>query len=124
MAGHKGYAISTLMDVLSGVLSGSGFGSSIIGPYVPEGTSGVGHLAIAIDIGATRTLEDFEADMERLIADLKGAPRREDVGEIFYPGEIEAASDARLRRDGIGLPEDTADTLRAEAAKLGVTAPF
>ena len=33
MAGHKGYAIATMMDVLSGVLSGSHFGATVVGPY-------------------------------------------------------------------------------------------
>lgn len=124
MAGHKGYAISLIMDMLSGVLSGSSFGSSVVGPYVPEGASGVGHLAIAIDIRASRPLADFTADMERLIAELKATPRRPDVDEIFYPGELEAASDERLRREGIDLPDDTADELREKALALGITAPF
>ena len=32
MAGHKGYIIAFVMDVLAGVLTGSQFGSSIAGP--------------------------------------------------------------------------------------------
>ncbi|MEO1238124.1 MAG: Ldh family oxidoreductase [Pseudomonadota bacterium] len=124
MAGHKGYAISTLMDVLSGVLSGSQFGTSVVGPYVPNGTSGVGHLVLAIDIEAARGLAAFEADMERLIAELKATPRRPDTPEIFYPGELEARSAQTLRAEGIALPDDTATELRAKAADHGVTAPF
>lgn len=124
MAGHKGYAISTLMDVLSGVLSGSRFGRSVVGPYVPEGVSGVGHFALAIDIEASRPLAGFEADMEQLIDELKETPRGPGVAEIIYPGELEAQSDARLRRKGISLPDDTAEELRREALKLGVKAPF
>lgn len=124
MAGHKGYAIATLMDVLSGVLSGSHFGSSVVGPYVPAGKSGVGHLVIAIDIAAARGRAAFDADMEALIAGLKATPRRPDTPEIFYPGELEARSDAALRQAGIDLPADTAADLRVQAANLGVTAPF
>ncbi|MGI9401262.1 MAG: Ldh family oxidoreductase [Rhizobiaceae bacterium] len=124
MAGHKGYAISTIMDVLSGVLSGSRFGSSVVGPYVANGTSGVGHLVLAIDIKACRPLVEFEADMECLIRELKQTPRGPDIEEIFYPGELEARSEKRLRKEGITLPADTANQLRTEAEKLGVTAPF
>ena len=29
MAGHKGYAIAAIMDMLSGVLTGSGFGAAV-----------------------------------------------------------------------------------------------
>ncbi len=124
MAGHKGYAVSTLMDVLSGVLSGSRFGQSVVGPYEPTGESGVGHLAIAIDINAARGLEAFEADMETLIAELKSSPRRPDVAEVFYPGEKEAISDLLCRETGIALPDATAQELRDDAAGIGVVAPF
>jgi len=124
MAGHKGYAISLIMDVLSGVLTGSRFGSSITGPYVPTGVSGVGHLVLAVDIRASRPLADFEADMERLITEVKATPRRPGVDKIFYPGEPEALSDERLRRDGIQLPRDTARELAAKALEIGITAPF
>ncbi len=124
MAGHKGYAISTIMDMLSGVLSGSQFGASITGPYVPEGTSGVGHLALAIDIAACRPLAEFNADMDALIAELKSTPRRPGVDEIFYPGEIEARNDARHRAEGIDLPDDTVAELRRNAREIGVHAPF
>ncbi len=124
MGEHKGYAISTIMDMLSGVLTGSQFGTSVVGPYVAEGESGVGHLVIAINIQAVRDLDEFETDMETLIAELKGTPRRPDVAEIYYPGEIEALADIKNRKDGIALPADTLDGLRAEATKIGVTAPF
>lgn len=124
MAGHKGYAISTIMDMLSGVLTGSRFGTSVTGPYVPEGESGVGHLMIALNIQAVRSVESFEADMEAFIAELKDTPRRPDVAEIYYPGELEALAYARNRKDGISLPEDTARELKEEARALGVSAPF
>ena len=124
MAGHKGYAISAIMDVLSGVLPGSRFGGAVVGPYAPEGTSGAGHLVLAINIRATRPQADFEADMERLIDELKSTPRQPGIGEIHYPGELEASSDARLRRNGIPLPEATAHELRTKAGELGIVAPF
>ncbi len=124
MAGHKGYAISVVMDALSGILSGSAFGRDVTGPYMAEGRSGVGHLALAIDIAAVRPLAEFEADMERMIDDLKSAPKAAGTDEIFYPGEIEARTEARLLTEGIELPTDTASELRARGAELGVAAPF
>ncbi|NNF23437.1 MAG: Ldh family oxidoreductase [Rhodobacteraceae bacterium] len=124
MGGHKGYAISIAMDMLSGVLTGSHFGRSVVGPYVPDGKSGVGHMVMAIDITACRPLAEFNADMDRMIADLKATPRRDDVPEIHYPGEIEAKSDVLLRQIGIDLPNETANELRKKAYPLGITAPF
>jgi LDH2 family malate/lactate/ureidoglycolate dehydrogenase len=124
MGGHKGYVVSVLMDVLSGVLTGSRFGPSIVGPYVAEGTSGVGHLAISIDIAAIRPLDEFETDMEWLVENLKSAPRAPGVDEIFYPGEIEARREVASLAEGIELPYATSEELCARARAIGVTAPF
>ena len=124
MAGHKGYAISTVIDMLSGVLSGSGFGMGVTGPYVPEGKSGAGHLALVIDIAACRPLAEFEADMETLIAEIKSARPVPRSSGIFYPGEIEATNEARISQEGISLPDAVAKELRTESAHLGVTCPF
>ena len=119
MAGHKGYAISVMMDMLSGVLSGGGFGAEITGPYASTGASNVGHLAIAIDVAACRTLAAFERDMERMIEALKAGPRAPGVDEIFYPGELEARSEAALRAGGAPIPEATVETLNAGAREIG-----
>jgi LDH2 family malate/lactate/ureidoglycolate dehydrogenase len=48
MAGHKGYAIGMMVDVLSGVLSGSAFLDDVHGPYDPINRSGAGHFFVAL----------------------------------------------------------------------------
>ncbi|MEM7043179.1 MAG: Ldh family oxidoreductase [Pseudomonadota bacterium] len=120
MAGHKGYAIATMMDVLSGILSGSHFGAAVVGPYEPSGRSGVGHLAIALNIEAFRPLADFHADMDRLITDIKAAPRAPGVEEIYYPGELEAHAEDRQRQTGIEIPTDTLKELDDGAKDLSI----
>ena len=120
MAGHKGYAISAMMDVLSGVLSGSGFGPMVNGPYQAEARSNVGHLAMVIDIAKCRPLADFNADMERMIEGLKATPRADGVDEIYYPGELEIRADTEQRKSGVRLPQDTLVDLNTRAAALGV----
>lgn len=124
MAGHKGYAITFAMDVLSGVLSGSSFAPSVVGPYMPEGRSGAGHFAMAIDIETCRPLAEFEADMERLIDGMKDTPAIPGVDEIFYPGEIEARNEARNLEEGLVIPEDVARDLAGNAERLAVKPPF
>ena len=120
MAGHKGYAIALMMDVLSGVLTGSGFGDEVHGPYEAEAKSRCGHLMIALDIEAFQPRAEFDARMERLIATLKNAPRANGVDEIFYPGELEARSDATLRTNGLVLPPDTSRDLERIAKQCGL----
>ena len=74
MAGHKGYAISFLMDVLSGALTGSGVGTDVTGPYEPEGSSRCGHLFLALDPAAFGDRAGYEARVEGLVAEVKGVP--------------------------------------------------
>ena len=124
MAGHKGYAITFAMEVLSGLLSGSAFAPAVVGPYMPEGRSGAGHFVMAVDIARCRPLAAFEADMESLIASMKDAPRAQDIAEIFYPGEIEARHDVTARAQGLLLPEDVRRDLVLGGARLGIAPPF
>lgn len=117
MAEHKGYAIAMMVDVLSGVLTGSGFLSQVHSPYKTAEKSNCGHLFIALDIAKLQPLEAFNARMEQYIAEVKSVPRAQGFDEIFYPGEMEARNDARNRADGIAFPDDTLTDL-ARIAKL------
>lgn len=120
MAGHKGYAIALAVDMLSGVLSGSSFLSAVNGPYKTDKRSGAGHFIVAVDIAAMQPLAEFNARMEQWVEEIKTTPRAAGVEEIFYPGEMEARSDARLRAGGLELPADTVQDLRRIGKELGV----
>lgn len=121
MAGHKGYAIAVMMDMLSGVLTGSAFGTGVHGPYQTEQRSGAGQFMIALDIAAIQPLAEFNARMEGYIAELKSVPLAQGFDEVVYPGELEARNDARHRAEGLSLPPDTLADLRKLADELGLT---
>jgi LDH2 family malate/lactate/ureidoglycolate dehydrogenase len=120
MAGHKGYAIAFMMDVLSGVLTGSAFGTGVGGPQQAERRSGCGHLALALDVEAFLPLEEFNRRMERLIDEVKSVPPAEGFDEVRYPGELEDRSRAQLQREGIDLPAGTLQDLERLAGSTGV----
>ena len=123
MAGHKGYAITFLMDVLSGALTGSGVGTQVHGPYEPEARSRAGHLFLAIDPSALGNPADYEARVERLIDEVKSVPLAQGFDEIFYPGEVEdRAEAANLAAGGVVLAADALADLRRLGAETGV--PF
>lgn len=126
MAGHKGYAIAVMMDMLSGVLTGSAFGVGVSGPYQTKHRSGAGQFMIALDIGALQPLAEFGARMDSYIAELKSVPLAQGSEEIVYPGEIEARNEVRNRAEGLLLPEDTLADLRRLALEMGIEAllPF
>ncbi len=122
MAGHKGYAISFMFDVLAGVLTGSSFGTGVAGPYDPERRSGCGHFLMVVDVAAMQPADEFASRMEALVAQTKANPAAPGVDEIFVPGEIEQRNAAR-NAAGIALPSKTWDDLSTLAAETGVAMP-
>jgi LDH2 family malate/lactate/ureidoglycolate dehydrogenase len=123
MAGHKGYAITFLVDVLSGALTGSGVGTDVHGPYEPEARSRAGHLFLAIDPCALGDPADYEARVQRLIDEVKGVPLAQGFDEVFYPGEVEdRAEAANLAAGGAVLAAEAVAELRRLGEETGV--PF
>ena len=121
MAGHKGYAITFLMDVLSGALTGSGVGTEVHGPYEPEARSRAGHLFLAIDPSALGDPADYEARVQRLFDEVKDVPLARGFDEVFYPGEVEdRAEAANVATGGVTLAADSLADLRRLGADTGV----
>lgn len=120
MAGHKGYAIAAMVDMMSGVLTGSGFLSAVHSPYKTAEKSNCGHMMIALNIEAFQPLAQFHDRMQSFISELKAVPLARGCDEIFYPGEMEARNDARHRKQGLALPEDTCADLKRIARETGL----
>jgi len=120
MAGHKGYAIAAMVDMMSGVLTGSGFLSTVHSPYKTAEKSNCGHFMMAVNIEAMQPLAAFNARMEQFIAEIKAVPLAQGCDEVFYPGEMEARNDVRNRRQGLQLPDDTIADLQRIAGETGL----
>lgn len=112
--GHKGYALSVMIELLSGGLSGAGF------PLLPGYRWDQGTTLIAIDISAFQPLEEFKQQAAEFARHLKAVPRAAGVDEILLPGEIEWRTRAEREQEGIPLPEVTWERIRAAGAEAGV----
>ena len=124
MAGHKGYAITFLMDVLSGALTGSAVGTGVHGPYEADTPSGAGHLFLALDPDAFGDRAGYESRVRQLIDEVKGVPLAQGFDEVFYPGEVEdRAEAANLAAGGVLLAEQSLTDLHELAAEAGVPFP-
>ena len=120
MAEHKGYAIAAMVDMMSGVLTGSGFLSAVHSPYKTAEKSNCGHFMLAINIEAMQPLAAFNARMEQFVAELKSVPLAQGFDEVFYPGEMEARNNTRNRSQGIRYPDDTIADLKRIAGETGL----
>ena len=123
MAGHKGYVISFMMDVLAGVLTGSHFGTNVAGPYEPDRKSGCGHLLMTIDVKSMMPMAEFEERMEALISEIKAVPKASGVEEIFFPGELEDRNTAKHNETGISVADQTWESMRKLSAESGTALP-
>jgi len=123
MAGHKGYVISFMMDVLAGVLTGSHFGAHVAGPYQADRKSGCGHLLLTIDVEALMSRAEFAQRMEQLIDEIKAVPTAAGVSDIFFPGELEDRNTEQHLKTGISVADTTWDSLRKLGAETGVALP-
>lgn len=106
LGGPKGYAISMFIDILSGVLTGAGFGKYVNNMYENwQKPQDVGHFFIAVDINRFMPIEIFKERMDTYIQEIKSEPRGESVEEIFIPGEIEQRRVLERKKNGIELPQ-------------------
>jgi len=124
MAGHKGYVMGVMVDVLSGVLSGSGFLEGVHGPYDPVNRSCAGHLMVALNVEAFQPLSEFNERMETYIESLKAVPLAKGHTQVFYPGEMETHAEAQhLAEGGLLLATDTLNDLARIERELGLSYP-
>ena len=121
MGGPKGSGLAIMMDVFSGVLSGSAFAGNVVGPYDSENAreADVGHFLVAIRPDLFMGLGEFKERMDYLYRRVVGGERMEGVERIYYPGEIELIERERRLREGIPFVEGEIEALNREADRVG-----
>ena len=80
---YKGYGLSLVTDVLTGVLTGSLFGTRV---FQDDGNYDVAHTMIAVDIEAFMPFGEFGARLERLVAEVVEAPPIDPASRFGCPG--------------------------------------
>ena len=122
--GHKGYGLDLLVDILCGVLSGSGY-ANLLYPKTPEGKplpSLVSHFFGALRVDSFRPVEEFKKDMDDLIRRLKNSAKAEGQSRIYIHGEKEFELEEKYRKEGIPLYYKVYEDLKAIASEVGL--PF
>jgi LDH2 family malate/lactate/ureidoglycolate dehydrogenase len=123
--GAKGYCLGLIVEVMSGVLTGSAFAPGVGSMFRNLDTHvRAGHTCVAIDIARFLPLDEFRDRMEELAASIKAVPPVEGADEVMIPGERRARlADERTRR-GILLSPPLVNSLAETADKLGTKPPW
>ncbi|KAK4225128.1 Malate/L-lactate dehydrogenase [Podospora fimiseda] len=120
MGGPKGSALAIMMDVFSGVLSGSAFAGGVTGPYDMSKPGDVGHFFVAIKPDLFLSLEEFKERMDILYQKVVSSEKMEGVERILFPGELEQLTEKKRLKEGIPFVHAEVDALNKEAERLGV----
>lgn len=121
MAGHKGYGLALMIEVLCGVLTGADVLSEVtLWLEQHPGPLNQGHVFIAIDIDRLMPLARFKDRMDHVIREIKQSPRAKGTERIYLPGEMEWENRERALRDGMNLPEHVVDRLIGLAEDTGI----
>ena len=123
--GYKGYGLSFLIDILTGVLSGSGFSTQVNSLYQQiDKPSKIAHLCAAVRVDAFLPLAAFRQRMDEIIDLMHSCPPAMGADRIYVPGEIECEIEKQRRVEGIPINAELQEELRTLGKDLKVKAPF
>ena len=119
--GYKGYGLSLLIDIITGVLSGGGFSKGIQGLYTNiENPAQVAQTCGALRIDAFMPVAEFSQRMEQMVDMMHSCPKAPGVERIFVPGEIEHQVEQKRRAEGIPINDELHKELVTLGSELGV----
>jgi L-2-hydroxycarboxylate dehydrogenase (NAD+) len=122
---HKGYALGSIVDIFSAVLSGANYG-----PWVPPFVAflepdpnpvgeGLGHFFGAMRVDAFRPAEEFKSHMDNWISRFRSAATTEGHEKVLIPGDPERELEAERRIKGIPLLRSVEEDLISLGERFG-----
>ena len=112
--GHKGYGLSFMVEVFSGLLTGLGFGLD------PLARHNDGCFITVYNVEHFRPLAEFKKEVKEFAEFVKTSPPAAGFSEVMYPGEPEYRTEQTRRRDGIDVEEETWQQITTMMEELGV----
>lgn len=117
--GYKGYGMAVIVDMLSGVLNGSGFGVAV---DTPKDKPIVGSSFLAIKTEAFCEQGELRRNVDALIDEIKNVKLEAGTDEVLMPGEIEFRAEiANRKKGGVPIQPFQISELNEQAAPFGFT---
>ena len=123
---HKGYALGSIVDIFSAVLSGASYGpwAPPFPAYIamPENMpgKGLGHFFGAMRVDAFRPADEFKKHMDNWIQRFRNAKPADGYEKVLIPGDPEREMNTIRMKEGIPLVESVADDLKNTGHKFGI----
>ena len=114
--GHKGYGLSFMVEIFSGLLTGLGFGLD------PQARHNDGVFIAVFNVEHFRPLDEFKKEVKEFAEFVKTSPPAAGFTEVLYPGEPEYLTEQTRRRDGIFVEDETWEQITALMQELKVEA--
>ncbi|MCL4424931.1 MAG: Ldh family oxidoreductase [Firmicutes bacterium] len=118
---YKGYGITLMVGVLTGLLTGGKWDAEIKPVDALDSPQEESHLVMALRITDFTPLEEFKKRISSIVSQIKSSPRADGFSEIFLPGEIERRRRVESEKKGIALSPSTIAVLQNLALELNVS---
>ena len=115
IAGHKGFALSILVDVLTGGLSGAGCSGRS-----PDDLDENALFILVIDPDKFVSRSALSAEVDRLAQSIKGARKAPGVDEIRVPGDGARSERERQLEQGIEIDPPVWSSIQEIMDELGI----
>ena len=123
---HKGYALGSVVDIFSAILSGANFGPWVppFPAYVPmpenQPGKGIGHFLGAMRIDAFSPADAVKQDMDLWLKRFRSAQPVAGEERVLVPGDPERACEAEREKTGIPLLPAVVEDLTKLGQKFSV----
>jgi len=120
LGGYKGFGLGVLVDILTGVLSGSSAGIIWVNTRENGGLGSGDHFFGALRIDSFLPVEGFKKSMDEMIEAFEALPKLPGVKKIYVAGGPETEIEKDRMANGIPLDPEVIQDLQDLARELGI----
>lgn len=122
--GAKGYGLSLMVEILSGIITGAGYSHGVKSMYKNFSESGNnGHFFIAIDVEKIIKIEDYYERVESFISLLRASGSDPENKPVMLPGEVRWNQYEQNVRQGLEINCATTKVLEELSRRYRIALP-
>ena len=118
--GPKGSGLAMMIDIMTGVMTGSFFGKDVPRMYDDPEPQNIGHLFIVINPESFMDIDEFKSKMDlRIEQTIKSAPAK-GIDQVYMPGDLENLNREKHLKEGLDLTQAIFDELKSLGDKFDI----